>query len=61
MSAIIKRLSDLEADVKDLLRKKSFIPVLFVAEYPERYIRNIMAQFSITKPNYSNLQMRMER
>ncbi|NBI89635.1 hypothetical protein D3Z45_03300 [Lachnospiraceae bacterium] len=35
MSAIIKRLSDLEADVKDLLRKKSFIPVLFVAEYPE--------------------------
>ena len=61
MSAIIKRLSDLEADVKDLLRKKSFIPVLFVAEYPEGYIRNIMAQFSITKPNYSNLPMRMER
>jgi len=35
MTAIIKRLSDLEADVKDLQRKKSFIPVLFVTEYPE--------------------------
>lgn len=35
MAAIIKRLSDLEADVKDLRRKKSFIPVLFVTEYPE--------------------------
>ena len=35
MAAIIKRLSDLEADVKDLQRKKSFIPVLFVTECPE--------------------------
>ena len=35
MAAIIKRLSDLEADVKDLQRKKSVIPVLFVTEYPE--------------------------
>lgn len=35
MAAIIKRLSDLEADVKDLRRKKSFIPVLLVTEYPE--------------------------
>ena len=35
MAAIIKRLSDLEADVKDLQRKKSFVPVLFVKEYPE--------------------------
>lgn len=35
MAAIIKRLSDLEADVKDLQRKKSFIPVLFVTEYPK--------------------------
>lgn len=31
----MKRLSDLEADLKDLQRKKSFIPVLFVTEYPE--------------------------
>lgn len=35
MAAIIKRLSGLEADVKDLQRKKSFIPVLFVTEYPK--------------------------
>ncbi len=35
MKAIIKRLSDLEADVKELQRKKSFIPVLFVTEYPK--------------------------
>lgn len=35
MAAIIKRLSDLEADVKELQRKKSLIPVLFVTEYPE--------------------------
>lgn len=35
MATIMKRLSDLEADVKDLQRKKSFIPVLFVTEYPE--------------------------
>ena len=32
MAAIIKRLSDLEADAEDLRRKKSFIPVLFVTE-----------------------------
>ena len=35
MATIIKRLSDLEADVKDLQRKKSAVPVLFVTEYPE--------------------------
>ena len=35
MSAIAERLSDLEADVKELQRKKSFIPVLFVTEYPK--------------------------
>lgn len=35
MAAIIKRLSDLEADAKGLQRKKSFIPILFVKEYPE--------------------------
>lgn len=35
MSVIIKRLSDLEADVEDLRRKKSFIPVLFVTECPD--------------------------
>ena len=35
MAAIIKRLSDLGADVKDLQRKKSFVPVLFVTVYPE--------------------------
>lgn len=35
MAAIIKRLSDLEADVKDLQRRKSFMPVLFVTEYPK--------------------------
>lgn len=35
MAAIIKRLSDLEADARELQRKKSLIPVLFVTEYPE--------------------------
>lgn len=35
MAAIIKRLSDIEADVEELQRKKSFIPVLFVTEFPD--------------------------
>lgn len=30
MAAIIKRLSDFEADIKDLQRKKAFVPVLLV-------------------------------
>lgn len=35
MTAITKRLSDLEADLKRLQRKRSYIPILFVTEYPQ--------------------------
>lgn len=35
MATIMKRLSELETDMKELQRKKSFIPVLFVTEYPK--------------------------
>lgn len=35
MAAIAKRISSLEADVERMRRRKLFIPVLFVTEYPE--------------------------
>lgn len=35
MTAVTKRLSSLEADLKRLQHKRSYIPVLFVTEYPE--------------------------
>lgn len=35
MAVIMKRLSELEADMKELQHRKSYIPVLFVTEYQE--------------------------
>lgn len=35
MASITKRLSDLEADLKRLQHKRSYIPILFVTEHPK--------------------------